>query len=274
MPGIESQKAYDLMQERFPGAAADGATARVVFVAPGGRKVTAAAEKAAIEETVDALGQGSQVAGCRGSLRDEGRQQGRLHRVRHRHLQGEVLRGHRRRPDRAGEGGRPGPGRRTDRGGGRLRHGQRRRTRRRRRDHRHLGGGRRAAGHLRLVGRRRTATADRRTRRRREHVHDHAAGRRPRSVHQHRHPGDDAGSGGRHRLRALRGLPLPRRTGRGTLSGGGGGSRGRHGRVGGRLRGPDRGHRAGRSGGRRNSDADQDGPDRRSARSSSPWPSP
>ncbi|MFD3837280.1 NAD(P)-binding domain-containing protein, partial [Streptomyces sp. NPDC058642] len=28
MPGIESQKAYDLMQERFPGAAADGATER------------------------------------------------------------------------------------------------------------------------------------------------------------------------------------------------------------------------------------------------------
>ncbi|QJT06141.1 MMPL family transporter [Streptomyces asoensis] len=63
MPGIESQKAYDLMQERFPGAAADGATARVVFVAPDGQKVTAAASKAAIERTVDALGQGSQVAG-------------------------------------------------------------------------------------------------------------------------------------------------------------------------------------------------------------------
>ncbi|MEU6372620.1 MMPL family transporter [Streptomyces sp. NPDC046909] len=63
MPGIESQKAYDLMQERFPGAAADGATARVVFVAPDGRKVTADAEKAAIEDAVDALGDGSQVAG-------------------------------------------------------------------------------------------------------------------------------------------------------------------------------------------------------------------
>ncbi|MEU9309425.1 DUF1963 domain-containing protein [Streptomyces sp. NPDC048256] len=34
-----------------------------MFVAPDGRKVTAAAEKAAIEETVDALGQGAQVAG-------------------------------------------------------------------------------------------------------------------------------------------------------------------------------------------------------------------
>ncbi|MEU5319996.1 MMPL family transporter [Streptomyces sp. NPDC021056] len=63
MPGIESQKAYDLMQERFPGAAADGATARVVFVAPDGRKVTATATRQAIEETVTTLGDGSQVAG-------------------------------------------------------------------------------------------------------------------------------------------------------------------------------------------------------------------
>ncbi|MGW0586033.1 MMPL family transporter, partial [Streptomyces sp. NPDC002920] len=48
---------------RFPGAAADGATARVVFVAPDGQKVTATANKEAIEETVDALSDGSQVAG-------------------------------------------------------------------------------------------------------------------------------------------------------------------------------------------------------------------
>ncbi|MFG2965361.1 MMPL family transporter [Streptomyces sp. NPDC048288] len=62
-PGIESQKAFDLMQERFPGTAADGATARVVFVAPHGQKVTATAHKKAVEETVDALGDGTQVAG-------------------------------------------------------------------------------------------------------------------------------------------------------------------------------------------------------------------
>ncbi|MEU6555721.1 MMPL family transporter [Streptomyces sp. NPDC046915] len=63
MPGIESQKAFDLMQERFPGAVADGATARVVFVAPDGQKVTATDNKKAIERTVDELGDGSQVAG-------------------------------------------------------------------------------------------------------------------------------------------------------------------------------------------------------------------
>ncbi|MPY52061.1 MMPL family transporter [Streptomyces acidicola] len=64
MPGIESQKAFDLMEERFPGAAADGATARLVFVAPDGQKVTATENKKAIEETVDALAGGSQVAGA------------------------------------------------------------------------------------------------------------------------------------------------------------------------------------------------------------------
>ncbi|MFE2937778.1 MMPL family transporter [Streptomyces sp. NPDC059255] len=62
MPGIESQKAFDLMGERFPGAAADGATARVVFVAPDGQKVTAAENKKVVEGAVEELGGGSQVA--------------------------------------------------------------------------------------------------------------------------------------------------------------------------------------------------------------------
>ncbi|MEE1939792.1 MMPL family transporter [Streptomyces sp. TRM 70361] len=62
MPGIESQKAFDLMEERFPGAAADGATARVVFVAPDGEKVTAAGNRRAVEEAVADLADGAQVA--------------------------------------------------------------------------------------------------------------------------------------------------------------------------------------------------------------------
>ncbi|MGK3937202.1 MMPL family transporter [Streptomyces caeruleatus] len=62
MPGIESQKAFDLMEERFPGATADGATARVVFVAPKGEKVTAAEHRKAVEDTVAQLADGSQVA--------------------------------------------------------------------------------------------------------------------------------------------------------------------------------------------------------------------
>jgi DNA-binding NarL/FixJ family response regulator len=62
MPGIESQKAFDLMEQRFPGATADSATARVVFIAPGGEKVTAAGNRTSIEKAVAGLGDGSQVA--------------------------------------------------------------------------------------------------------------------------------------------------------------------------------------------------------------------
>ncbi|WP_329265953.1 MMPL family transporter [Streptomyces pseudovenezuelae] len=62
MPGIESQKAFDLMEQRFPGATADGATARVVFVAPKGEKVTATDNRKAVEATVTDLADGSQVA--------------------------------------------------------------------------------------------------------------------------------------------------------------------------------------------------------------------
>ncbi|XVV39223.1 MMPL family transporter [Streptomyces sp. CA-100214] len=63
MPGIESQQAYDLMQERFPGASADGATAQVVFVAPDGQKVSASGNRTAIKDAVDSLSTGAQVAG-------------------------------------------------------------------------------------------------------------------------------------------------------------------------------------------------------------------
>ncbi|EGX60868.1 integral membrane protein [Streptomyces zinciresistens K42] len=62
MPGVEAQKAFDLLDERFPGASADGATARVVFVAPDGGKVTAAGSRKAVDTAVAALGDGSQVA--------------------------------------------------------------------------------------------------------------------------------------------------------------------------------------------------------------------
>ncbi|MEW2401164.1 MMPL family transporter [Streptomyces sp. NPDC046862] len=62
MPGIESQRAFDLLEQRFPGSAADGASTRVVFVAPDGQKVTAAGHRAAIERFVDEASQGSQVA--------------------------------------------------------------------------------------------------------------------------------------------------------------------------------------------------------------------
>ncbi|MEU1519906.1 MMPL family transporter [Streptomyces sp. NPDC005811] len=61
IPGVEAQKAFDLLEQRFPGSSADGATARVVFKAPDGQKMTDAAQKATVEKTVKELGDGSQV---------------------------------------------------------------------------------------------------------------------------------------------------------------------------------------------------------------------
>ncbi|MEU1132034.1 MMPL family transporter [Streptomyces sp. NPDC005900] len=63
MPGTESQKAFDLLEKRFPDASADGASARVVIRAPKGEKITSADSKAEVEKMVAAIGEGSQVAG-------------------------------------------------------------------------------------------------------------------------------------------------------------------------------------------------------------------
>ncbi|MET9058276.1 MMPL family transporter [Streptomyces antibioticus] len=62
IPGTEAQKAFDLLEQRFPGMSADGATARVVFKAPDGEKMTDAAHKATVEKTVKELSDGSEVA--------------------------------------------------------------------------------------------------------------------------------------------------------------------------------------------------------------------
>ncbi|MEV5428567.1 MMPL family transporter [Streptomyces sp. NPDC052701] len=62
IPGTEAQKAFDLLEERFPGMSADGATARVVFKAPDGEKMTDAGPKATVEKTVEELSAGSEVA--------------------------------------------------------------------------------------------------------------------------------------------------------------------------------------------------------------------
>jgi RND superfamily putative drug exporter len=61
-PGIEASRAFDLMQQRFPGIAgnANTATARIVFVAPEGKDI--GAYRGVIERAVDEVAQGSQVA--------------------------------------------------------------------------------------------------------------------------------------------------------------------------------------------------------------------
>ncbi|WSQ09806.1 MMPL family transporter [Streptomyces sp. NBC_01231] len=61
IPGTEAQKAFDLLEQRFPGAGADGATGRIVFKAPEGQKMTDADNKATVDRTVKELGDGSEV---------------------------------------------------------------------------------------------------------------------------------------------------------------------------------------------------------------------
>ncbi|MYR97539.1 MULTISPECIES: MMPL family transporter [unclassified Streptomyces] len=59
IPGTEAQRTFDLLEQRFPGSSADGATARVVFKAPEGEKVTDSANKSEIQGIVKELDSGS-----------------------------------------------------------------------------------------------------------------------------------------------------------------------------------------------------------------------
>ncbi|MGW1890216.1 MMPL family transporter [Streptomyces sp. NPDC002004] len=62
IPGTEAQHAFDLLEKRFPGTTANGATARVVFHAPHGEKMTDRDNRSTVEKTVKKLGSGSEVA--------------------------------------------------------------------------------------------------------------------------------------------------------------------------------------------------------------------
>lgn len=59
IPGTESQEAIDLLEERFPEAAADGANARVVFVAPDGEQLADYAS--AVGDVLTTIADGPQV---------------------------------------------------------------------------------------------------------------------------------------------------------------------------------------------------------------------
>ncbi|MEV6764836.1 MMPL family transporter [Streptomyces sp. NPDC051105] len=61
IPGTEAQRAFDLLDQRFPGSSSDGATARVVFKAPAGEKVTDKFNKATVKKTLKELADGSEV---------------------------------------------------------------------------------------------------------------------------------------------------------------------------------------------------------------------
>ncbi|WP_412515934.1 MMPL family transporter [Actinomadura madurae] len=62
VPGTEAQRANDLVAERFPRAAAGGASARVVFAVPAGRSLAAPATRAAVEQAVARIEAAPKVA--------------------------------------------------------------------------------------------------------------------------------------------------------------------------------------------------------------------
>ncbi len=62
LPGTEAQQAFDVLEERFPEANAEGASARMVFRAPSGEKITATDNRAAVKETVAELAGGQAAA--------------------------------------------------------------------------------------------------------------------------------------------------------------------------------------------------------------------
>ncbi|MGW4243605.1 MMPL family transporter [Nocardia sp. NPDC004722] len=63
IPGTESQQAFDLLGERFPGTKSDGAQARIVFVAPDGQQITSDANKAKVEQIIANASGGGQAKG-------------------------------------------------------------------------------------------------------------------------------------------------------------------------------------------------------------------
>ncbi|MFC4500279.1 MULTISPECIES: MMPL family transporter [Streptomyces] len=70
MPGTESQRAFDLIEQRFPGvsagAGAEGASAKIVFVAPDGQQVTDQRNRSVIDEVVSRVGKVDQVVRAAG----------------------------------------------------------------------------------------------------------------------------------------------------------------------------------------------------------------
>ncbi|MGW1210283.1 MMPL family transporter [Streptomyces sp. NPDC002499] len=62
VPGTQSQQAIDLLEKEFPQASASGASARVVFEAPAGQKLTSTANKAEVTSLLAELKASPQVA--------------------------------------------------------------------------------------------------------------------------------------------------------------------------------------------------------------------
>ncbi|MFI6941296.1 MMPL family transporter [Streptomyces sp. NPDC050418] len=63
MPGTESQRAFDLLERKFPAASADAASARVVVKAPEGGKITDPEQEQEVAALLKSLARAPQVAG-------------------------------------------------------------------------------------------------------------------------------------------------------------------------------------------------------------------
>ncbi|MBO3732177.1 MMPL family transporter [Glycomyces niveus] len=62
LPGTESQEAFDLLEERFPEASADGGSAQIVFESENGEPLTEGADRTAIEDLAALMQDSPQVA--------------------------------------------------------------------------------------------------------------------------------------------------------------------------------------------------------------------
>ncbi|HEY1095028.1 MAG TPA: MMPL family transporter [Glycomyces sp.] len=62
LPGTESQEAFDLLDDRFPGMSADGASAKIVLATEDGEPLTAADHTALVDELAAVMADSPQVA--------------------------------------------------------------------------------------------------------------------------------------------------------------------------------------------------------------------
>jgi putative drug exporter of the RND superfamily len=62
LPGTESQEAFDLLEDRFPDANADGGTAQIVFESENGEPLTAESNKAVVDDLAATMADSPQIA--------------------------------------------------------------------------------------------------------------------------------------------------------------------------------------------------------------------
>ena len=184
LPSTESSQAFDLIKERTPQAATDGAIARVVVQAPEGEQVTSPANQEVVTTALEELTTGhvASVADpfTTGTVSPDGRTAYAV--VSYDRPAVELTAAD---EDAMHDAVADAGGRRPDRRRGRRRLRRAGHRRGRCRGHRDPGGPRRPGHHVRLAGRRRPPAADRDHRRQHRHPRRHDPDRVPRAVLHH-----------------------------------------------------------------------------------------